>query len=349
MKNWKNALVGPKASLHHALEVIEKVGCQIALVVDADERLLGTLSDGDVRRALLKGHGLTDSVTVAMHSTPTCALPDEDHLQVLARMRQLGVHQIPVVTSGGIVVGLKVVDDYLLAPPRENWVVIMAGGLGSRLAELTRDTPKPMLKVGSRPLLETIVRNYADQGFRRFYIAVNFKAEQILAHFGDGSAFGVEIRYLHEKQRLGTAGALSLIPERPQHPILVTNADLLTKEDYGNMMDQHVEAQADATMALRDFEMRVPFGVVRSNNGRIEAIEEKPVQRFVISAGTCILSPSVLDLVPEGVFYDMPTLFETVISSGMKARGHSVNGYWLDIGHLPDYERANVDFSEVFQ
>lgn len=335
--------------MHQALEVIERVGCQMALVVDAGGRLLGTLSDGDVRRALLKGMALADNVAGAMHGNPTCARDDEDDLDVLARMRQLGVHQIPMLDAAGVVTGLKVVDDYLITPARENWVVIMAGGLGSRLAELTRDTPKPMLKVGSRPLLETIVRNYADQGFRRFYIAVNFKAEQILAHFGDGSAFGVEIRYLHEKERLGTAGALSLLPERPTHPILVTNADLLTKENYGHMVDQHDAHEADATMALRNFEMRVPFGVVRSNNGLIEAIEEKPVQRFVIGAGTVILSPGVLDLVPQGRFYDMPTLFETLIREGYKTRGHAVNGYWLDIGHLPDYERANIDFSEVFQ
>jgi CBS domain-containing protein len=191
MKNWQKAIVGPADTLHHALEVIDKAGCQMALVVDPQQRLLGTLSDGDVRRALLKGTALADSVTLAMHLTPTCARDDESDADVLARMRQLGVHQMPVLNADGVLTGLRIIDDYLMASPRENWVVIMAGGLGSRLAELTRDTPKPMLKVGSRPLLETIVRNYAAQGFRRFYIAVNFKAEQIIGHFGDGSALGV--------------------------------------------------------------------------------------------------------------------------------------------------------------
>jgi dTDP-glucose pyrophosphorylase/CBS domain-containing protein len=349
MKNWEKTLIGPEATLHQALKVIEQVGCQIALIVDENRRLLGTLSDGDVRRGLLKGLVLSDCVSTAMHRNPTCAPDGEERQEILARMRKIGVHQIPLVSEQGTVTGLMVVDDYLAAPSRDNWVVIMAGGLGSRLAELTRDTPKPMLKVGSRPLLETIVRNYAEQGFRHFYIAVNFKAEQILAHFGDGSAFGVQIRYLHEKQRLGTAGALSLLPERPTLPILVTNADLLTKEDYGHMIDQHVETKADATMAVRNFEMRVPFGVVRSSEGQIEAIEEKPVHHFLVSAGTSVLSPHVLDLVPSGEFYDMPTLFETLIREGFSTRGHTVDGYWLDIGHLPDYERANVDFFEVFQ
>ncbi|OYO31199.1 nucleotidyltransferase family protein [Janthinobacterium sp. PC23-8] len=349
MKNWEKTLISPETTLHHALEVIEQVGCQIALIVDSERRLLGTLSDGDVRRGLLKGLVLSDSVTTAMYPTPRCARDDEDRQSVLARMRQLGVHQIPLVNQDGIVTGLNILDDYLSVPLRENWVVIMAGGLGSRLAELTRNTPKPMLKVGSRPLLETIVRNYAEQGFRRFYIAVNFKAEQILDHFGDGSSFGVEIQYLHENQRLGTAGALSLLPERPTLPFIVTNADLLTKENYGHMLDRHLETEADATMAVRNFEMRVPFGVVRSNNGQIEGIEEKPLQQFIVSAGTCILSPHVLDLVPSGEFYDMPTLFETLIDKRFSTRSHVVNGYWLDIGHLPDYERANSDFFEVFQ
>lgn len=349
MKNWERALIAPEATLHAALKVIEQVGCQMALVVDEDRMLLGTLSDGDVRRGLLKGLTLADKVSAAMHQNPTTVRESEDRQEALSRMRQLGVHQIPIIDTDGRVKGLTTVDDYLTAPRRENWVVIMAGGLGSRLAELTRDTPKPMLKVGSRPLLETIVRNYAEQGFYKFYIAVNFKAEQIIAHFGDGSAFGVEITYLHENQRLGTAGALSLLPERPTAPILITNADLLTKENYGHMIDRHVERGADATMAVRNFEMRVPFGVVRSNDGRVDSIEEKPVHHFLVSAGTYVLSPRVLELVPPDQFFDMPTLFDTSIRERYAVHSHVVNGYWLDIGHLPDYERANVDYFEVFQ
>lgn len=349
MKNWRNSLIGPQQSLHDALSVIEKAGCQIALVVDQGGRLLATLSDGDVRRALLKGYALSDKVHLAMHAHPTCERDDENPAAVLSRMRLLGLRQIPLVDSTGVVTGLKLIDDFLAVPRRDNWVVIMAGGLGTRLAELTRNTPKPMLKVGSRPLLETIVRHYADQGFHRFYLAVNFKAEQIMAHLGDGSALGIDIRYLHEQQRMGTAGALSLLPKAPSLPILVTNADLLTKEDYGLMVDRHIEAKADATMAVRDFEMRVPFGVVRASAGRIESIEEKPLQSFVISAGTCILSPSVLEQVPSNQFFDMPSLFDVLIARGANVRTHSVTGYWLDIGQLPDYERANVEFSQVFK
>jgi dTDP-glucose pyrophosphorylase len=348
MKNWEHTLIGPETTLREALETIDKAGAQIALVVDGERRLLGTLSDGDVRRGLLKGLGLDDKVSAVMHLRPTCARAGEETQTILAMMRKLGLHQIPVLDARGVVVGLQVVDDYLTPARRDHWVVIMAGGLGSRLRELTRDTPKPMLKVGSRPLLETIVRSFAEQGFRRFYLAVNYKAEQIEAHFGDGAALGVDIRYLRERERLGTAGALSLLPEPPLLPIIVTNADLLTKEDYGRMVDNHMKSGADATMAVRDYEMQVPFGVIRERDGRIEAIEEKPIQRFVISAGMYVLSPQALSLVPKNEFFDMPTLFDAMVARGMHTRCHYVEGYWLDVGRLPDYERANLDFHEVF-
>ena len=349
MKNWQSALITPDTSLRKALETINEVGCQMALVVDEQRKLLGTLSDGDARRALLRGLTLTDSVSDAMHKAPRTGAATDDRNSRLAVMKRLGVHQLPVLDADGTVVGLDTVDDLFSTPVRDEWVVIMAGGLGSRLKELTRETPKPMLHVGSRPLLETILRSFAEQGFRRFYLAVNYKAEQIEAHFGDGSTFGVQVEYLREQKRMGTAGALSLLPQAPAHPLIVTNADLLTKENYGDMVDLHKASGANATMGVREFEMQVPFGVVRELNGLIQAIEEKPIQRFVVSAGMYVLSPQVLEWVPHDTCLDMPTLFETLVEKGLRARCHQVDGYWLDIGRPADYERANSDFHEVFK
>jgi dTDP-glucose pyrophosphorylase len=349
VKLWEQALVGPATSLRDALQTIDRAGSQMVLVVDAERRLLGTLSDGDARRALLRGLDLGDPVSLAMHREPTCAAQGESRHAMLATMRRLGLHQLPVVDAARRVVGLEIVDDYFAAAARDEWVVVMAGGRGVRLHELTRETPKPMLRVGSRPLLETIVREYVGQGFRKFYLAVNYKAEQIESHFGDGSAFGAQIRYLRERDRLGTAGALSLLPERPQQPFIVTNADLLTKEDYGDMVDRHAASGADATMAVRDYEMQVPFGVVRHTDGLIESIEEKPVHRFVVSAGMYVLSPTVLDHVPRDTMFDMPSLFEALSRQGRKTRCHPIEGYWLDIGRASDYEKANSDFDEVFR
>ena len=349
MKSWEQVLVSPQTSLRDALAVIDRTGSQIALVVDNDRNLLGTLSDGDVRRALLKGIALTDPVRPAMYTSPTIARDTEDQASVLAKMRRQGIHQMPIVDGQGRVVGLEIYVDYFDTPKRSNWVVIMAGGRGTRLGELTRDVPKPMLQVGSRPLLETIVRHVAEQGFERIYLAVNYKADQIEAHFGDGAAWGTDIRYLREDQPLGTAGALTLLPETPQQPVVVTNADLLTKEDFAHMVERHVEAGADATMAVRPYEMQVPFGVVRERDGHIESIDEKPLQRFVVSAGIYVLSPPALAMVPRGQHFDMPTLFDALIARGLRARCHHVRSYWLDIGRMPDYERANIDFGEVFR
>jgi dTDP-glucose pyrophosphorylase len=348
MKNWQSATIAPDTSLREALRTIDATGFQMAMVLDRDGRLLGTLSDGDARRALLNGLGMDDAVSRAMYSAPTTVAPADTPSEVLSTMRRTGLHQLPVVDARRKVVGLALLSEYLQAPHRENWVMIMAGGLGSRLRELTRDTPKPMLKVGSRPLLETIIRSYADQGFHRFYLAVNYKAQQIEAHFGDGHQFGVDIRYLREEQPLGTAGALCLLPERPAHPIIVTNADLLTKEDFGRLVDRHVATGAHATMAVRDYEMQVPFGVVNASEGRIESIKEKPMQRFVVSAGINVLSPEVLGLVPANQFFDMPSLFDAVLSRGLKALTHQIDGYWLDIGRLSDLDRANSEFHNIF-
>ena len=348
MKGWEKILVGPATPLREALERIDKAGTRMVLVVDADRRLLGTLSDGDVRRGLLQGLTLADNVTSAMNTEPSVARAGQDRESILAMMRRLTLYQMPVVDSEGLVVDLETVDNLLAPPIRENSVVVMAGGRGTRLAELTRDTPKPMLKIGSRPLLETILNSFTSQGFRHYYFAVNYKAEQIEAHFGDGSEFGVNITYLREDEPMGTAGALSLLPEPPPTPLIVTNADLLTKEDYGHMLDRHVQSGAYGTMAVRNYDMQVPFGVVRERDGGIEAIEEKPIQQFVVSAGIYVLSPHTLELVPQSQFLDMPTLFQALAHNGLRTRCHHIDGYWLDIGRLHDYERAKLDFPKVF-
>ena len=348
MKNWRDVLVGPDTPIRDALTVIDRIGSQIALVVDDERRLLGTLSDGDIRRALLKGVSLDSAVTLAMRTNPTYASVSEGRSAILATMRRRGLHQMPVLDAQERVVGLELFGEFFDSPRRPNWVVIMAGGLGTRLGALTRQIPKPMLQVGSRPILETIIRLIAAQGFERIYLAVNYKAELIEAHFGNGSGLGIDIRYLRERERMGTAGPLSLLPEVPTHPVLVTNADLLTKEDFGAMVDRHVQTGVEATMAVRDYEMQVPFGVVREQDGLIAAIEEKPVQRFMVNAGIYVLSPSVVARVPHGPF-DMPALFDRLLEEGLPTRCHPISGYWLDIGRMGDYERAQHDFEEIFR
>jgi len=348
MSRWEQSMIGPDSTLRDALIVIDRTGTQMALVVDAQRRLLGTLSDGDVRRGLIQGMDLDAPVGRAMHTNPLTGSVSDSRDVFLGLMRKAGIHQLPIVDAGRRVVGLELLDEFFAPRAKNNWVVLMAGGLGARLRELTESTPKPMLLVGGRPLLETIMRGFIDQGFRRFYFAVNYKAEVIERHFGDGQSMGVEISYLRETKRMGTAGALSLLPEAPSDPILVANGDLLVKADFGEMLDEHVRAGAAATMAVREYEFQIPYGVVRHEAGTIAGIEEKPIQRSLVSAGIYVLSPPVLNMVPRGAFYDMPMLFEELIARGAVARCYTVRGYWMDVGRLQDYQQANNDFPKEF-
>jgi len=349
MKNWKEILIEPSKSIREALLKIDAAGSQMALVTDADLRLVGTVSDGDIRRGLLKGLSLSDSVEKCMHRQPHAARAGDSPDSVLALMRRERLHQMPVVDAQDRVVGLEVLDDYLLPTARENWVVLMAGGLGTRLGELTKAMPKPMLPVGDRPLLETIVRRFVDQGFRNFYLSVNYMAEVIENHFGNGERFGARIRYVRETKRMGTAGSLSLLPEPPAEPLIVANGDLLASIDYAHMLDVHVDSGVAATMGVSEYEFQVPYGVVREENGFVRRIEEKPVHKSLISAGVYVLSPSSLALVPSDTFFDMPNLFEALISRDRKVSTYKVHGYWLDIGAIPDYQKANSDIGTVFR
>jgi dTDP-glucose pyrophosphorylase len=349
MKAWEETLIGLNTTLREALRVIDATGVRIALVVDEKRHLLGTLSDGDIRRALIGGVNLEDKTSGVLNGHPKVVRTGQSRASILTRLREMELHQLPIVDDEGVLAGLATIDDFLKIPDRPHPVVIMAGGRGERLSELTQHTPKPMLKVGGRPILETILMNYAAQGFSNFYLAVNYKAEQIEDHFGDGASRGLNIQYLREKIRLGTAGALSLLPERPDGPIVVSNGDVLSKEDYGFVLDAHLESGADATVLARSYEVQVPFGVITQNETAIIAIEEKPTYRFTVNAGVYVLSPQTLELVPRGVFFDLPALLEKMLAHGMRVRCHRADSYWMDIGRMPDYERANAEFGSVFE
>lgn len=348
MRHWEKALIGPESTFRDALISIDATGTGIALITDADRRLLGVLSDGDLRRALIRGAGLEDAAITGANREPFCIDQHQDKPATLTMLRAHGLRQLPVLDADRRVIGLTTISDFLNIPIRTNPVVIMAGGKGERLAELTRDTPKPMLKVGPRPILDTIVGNLAGQGFRNFWLAVNYKAEQIEHHFGDGSEAGLDIRYLQETKPLGTCGALSLLPIQSE-PLIVTNGDVLAKVDYGHVLDSHLEAGADATVVVRDYQMQVPFGVVSAEAGQILRIDEKPTQSYTISAGAYVLSPKALSRVPSDAYYDMPTLIADLIADGLSVRQQRAEGYWMDIGRPPDYAQANADFGAEFE
>jgi len=347
MRKINKICLAPESTIREALEVIDRGVMQIALVVD-HKKFLGTLTDGDIRRGFLQGKGLEDSIAGLFNPNPVkggVSSSPEDLIQLaLAK----GIKQVPVVDQEGVLVGLECVDDYLRVTEKPNLVVLMAGGLGTRLRPLTETVPKPMLTVGSKPILETIIESFALCGFRNFLLSVNYRAEQIIEHFQDGSRFGVSIRYLKEKKRLGTAGALSLMEQAPEHPFLVMNGDLLTGLNFEHLLNYHVHARADASMCVRDYEFQVPFGVVETEGARITTIVEKPSHHFYVNAGIYVLEPHVISLVPPDTYYDMPQLFQNLIDSGKKVCSFPVKDYWLDIGRPGEFEQAQAEFEEHF-
>lgn len=339
MSLWRDSLTNPGDTVRETIRRIDGSSTQIALVVDPEGRLLGTITDGDIRRGLLKGVSLDNPASAIMNGAPTCAHPDEGREAILARMKARSLHQIPVVDAERRVVGLAVLDE-LLTAKRDNWVVLMAGGRGTRLRPLTDETPKPLLRIGTKPILETILESFIEQGFNRFFLAVNYRADMVHSHFGDGSRWGVEIGYLSEQTPLGTAGALSLLPARPTSPLLVMNADLLTRVGFGHMLDFHRAQGAVATMGVREYDFQVPFGVVKIKGQSILSIEEKPTHRFFVNAGIYVLAPDALALVPQGRHFDMPDLFEALIAAGRETAVFPIREYWIDIGRIDDFEKA---------
>jgi len=341
MDKWKTVLVTPDTPALEALRIIDSSRLQIAMVVDGEGRLLGTVTDGDVRRALLAGKSVTSPVTDIMFRTPTTAQPEADRDTLLGLMQAKVLRHLPIVDAEGHVVGLESMMSLMATRELPNAVVLMAGGRGERLRPLTDTCPKPLLKVGGKPILERILENFLSQGFRHFFISLNYKAEMVEEHFGNGSRFGASISYLREDKPLGTAGALTLLPEMDL-PFLVMNGDLLTKVNFAHLLDFHTENNAAGTMCVRDYTTQIPFGVVHTEGNTLLRIEEKPSQTVFVNAGIYVLSPGVLRHIPHGEAYDMPRLFETMVAQGEKARVFPVRDSWLDIGRMDDYERAQT-------
>jgi dTDP-glucose pyrophosphorylase len=347
--NWHDACVGTDATIRDALEALARTTLQICLVVDTDWRLVGTVTDGDVRRALLLNTDLETGIFNAMNSAPTTAAPDTDRDDLIATMTARHFHQIPLVDGDGVLVGLAVLDALLQAPQsRNNHVILMAGGLGKRLRPLTETAPKPMVDVGGKPILETSIERFVNQGYRRFYISVNYRSQQIIDHFGDGRRWGAEIRYLHEDEPLGTAGPLGLIDDRPEAPVIVMNGDVLTKVGFANLVSFHEQHGAAVTVAVRPYEVVVPFGVVVNDGPDVRAIHEKPVRSFNVNAGLYVIAPDVVARVAKNEPLDMPDLISNALSDREKVAAFPLNEYWADIGNQNDLAQAQADFDGVF-
>lgn len=344
MNHWKQIAVRKDTPLETAIATLDQGGERIVLVTDIDERLLGTVTDGDVRRALLRHLPMTTPVGEVMCATPQVAQLQWSREKILSVMESSRLLQLPLVDSSGRVVGLETLHELLEKKRIDNPVFLMAGGFGKRLYPLTQDCPKPMLKVGDKPILELILQSLADAGFHRFYISTHYLPEMIREHFGDGSKWNVNIQYVHEDEPLGTGGALGLLkPGEVDLPMILMNGDLLTRVDHRSLLEFHERSQGAATLCVREYESQIPYGVVQSDGHRITQIVEKPVQRFFISAGIYVLSPELVSRVVPGQPIDMPTLLEQEIDAGRDVNMFPVHEYWLDIGRMDDFHRAQEE------
>jgi dTDP-glucose pyrophosphorylase len=333
-------LVSPRDSIFRVMACLDHNAHGIALVVDAEGRLIGTVTDGDIRRALLKGASLDSSVEPYMGRRFTTVTADTGRAEVLDLMRARCIEQVPIVDASGRLVGLHVMREIVGSSQRPNWAVIMAGGRGERLRPLTDTIPKPMIRVAGRPILERIVLHLVGFGIHEIYLSVNYLGDVIRSHFGDGSAFGCSIRYLQEDKPLHTGGALSLLPEKPQHPLIVMNGDLVTQADIGALLQFHESGGYRMTVGCDEYTHTVPFGCLQIQEGRVLGIEEKPVLTRPINAGIYVLSPEVLERVPRNQAFPITALIEQAIALGDSVGAFRISGDWIDVGRHDELRQA---------
>ncbi|MBN3493414.1 nucleotidyltransferase family protein [Vibrio neptunius] len=342
---WQKTLISESSTIKQALEIINSEALRVAVVVDQDKKLLGMITDGDIRRGLLNDLVLTDSVAKVMNSKPITADQGASKEHLVELMEKKQILSVPLLDQDNKVVGLETLHSALSKDKYQNPVFIMAGGFGTRLRPLTDNCPKPMLRVGDKPILETVIKSFIKAGFNNFYISTHYMPEQIHQHFGDGSEMGVNVTYVHEEQPLGTGGALGLLPKNlPKDlPLIMMNGDVLTKVDFQRLLDFHVDNGADATMCVREYDYQIPYGVINGEGNKITSMVEKPVQRFFVNAGIYVVSPEVIASVPKNHRVDMPTLLEEHMNERDNVLMFPIHEYWLDIGRMDDFNRAQAD------
>ena len=326
------------------LAVLDKEALRIVLVVDDNNRLIGTLTDGDVRRALLEHGELRISTDIVMNKQPITALNSMSSIEIDALLQNKNILAVPIIDDKGTLVGLHTLQDHYQGQIKENPVFIMAGGFGTRLRPLTDNCPKPMLPVGGKPILETILENFLEAGFRDFYFSTHYLPEIIQNYFGDGSKFGCSITYVHEEKPLGTGGALGLLPDNlPDLPIIMINGDILTKVNFEHLLEDHKNKGSIATMCVKQNQYQIPYGVIKEQDGNVIGVDEKPTQTYFINAGIYVFEPELLKSVQKNEKINMPPLLMRKVEEGKKVNLFPIHEYWLDIGQPSEFEKAQND------
>jgi dTDP-glucose pyrophosphorylase len=337
---WRQAILPIDATIQEAIRNLNQVAVRIVLVVNQEGELEGTISDGDIRRGLLKGLDLNSHLTSVIHRNALVVPPEMDRDVVMELMVANKIQQVPVVDRCRRIVGLHLWDEIAKPPARNNLMVIMAGGMGTRLRPHTENCPKPLLSVAGKPMLEHIIERAKLEGFSHFVVAIHYLGHMIEDYFGNGERLQVRIDYLRESAPLGTAGALSLLEPLPDAPFVVTNGDVITDIHYGELLDFHIRHCAAATMAVRVHEWQHPFGVVQTDGVEIVGFEEKPVARSHINAGVYALDPTALTVLTANDRCDMPTLFERLQAVARRTVAYPMHEPWLDVGRPDDLATA---------
>jgi len=344
--------VNPSDSVLKAIEKIDSNSQGIVLVVTPDRHLIGTVTDGDVRRAILVGFDLNLPVKILLDgksdaNREPCTSPDGTSAEhILQLMNQRKIRHIPLLDVSGRVVRVCLFSELAIEKPCQPvQAVVLAGGFGKRLHPFTESVPKPMLKVGKEPLLERIVKQIRSAGIDQINISTHHKAEDITQHFGDGSDLGVQIRYVHEDTPLGTAGVLGLLPQS-EDLTLVINGDILTRLNFRTMLAFHEKQEADMTIAVKQFDFEIAFGVLKTDGVLVTDLVEKPTYQFLVNAGIYVLGPSVREYVGTDCRTDMPDLIRRLIKLEKKVVSFPIREYWLDIGSPADYQKALNDIDE---
>ena len=345
-KIWRQAVLPPTASIEEAIESLNKTSLKIVLIVNLDQSFMGTVSDGDIRRAMLRGKTLQTSVDQIANIECFKVTDNFDINTLPSIMRSNQIFQIPIVNANDELVGLHVWDEFSDVSELENVFIVMAGGQGERLRPFTENCPKPLVPVAGRPIIEHIIEHAKREGFRNFIFSINYLGHMIREHFGDGHQFGVSIEYIEEDEPMGTAGSLSLIKNLPKAPFIVSNGDVLTDSKYIQLLDFHKFHQADATMAVKLHEWQNPFGVVTTDGFEIKGFEEKPIYKSYVNAGIYVLNPDVLNVLEHGASCNMPDLFEFLRCNSNKTIAYPMHEPWLDVGRPEDLHKKTDLFKE---
>ncbi len=348
LKSWETCLLDINKTLSDAISKLEVIDQKIILVTKNDNLLVGTITDGDIRRAILAGIGMSENIEKVANKNPVYVLENTPPAEINKIMKEKEVIQIPICKKNKKVIGLKTFFEESSLNSLKNPVFLMAGGFGKRLTPLTDNIPKPLLKVGSKPILQIILENFIDSGFEDFFISTHFMSQKIKDYFGNGKKWNVSIKYIDEKSPLGTAGALSLLPKKEINmPLIMMNGDLLTNVNFKKLLDNHNKSNSVLTVCISEHQIQIPYGVINKNKSRLVRIEEKPFQKFFINAGIYVLNPDIVKKIGKEKKMDMPSLIQNLIDRKEKVNIFPIHEYWLDIGRISEFQKANEDYEEI--